>query len=628
MRKKNWIINLWIFFIALSFFWNYYMTTTNTLKLVENKAQSFFTQILVARSWNSAHGAVYVPVTAQTQPNIYLIDSLRDVTTLNGLKLTKINPAYMTRQISEINKAENDLQFHITSLNPIRPANKADDWERKALESFESGKREFLELIDNNSTSQYRYMAPLLIEKSCLKCHAVQGYKLGEIRGGISISFPSKIYNEAESQQLYLLFFVHLLILIVGLWGIYLFFKMSDNFIAIIEQKNIKLKSDSLLLWQSNDELQKLIAEKDKFFSIIAHDLRGPLSSFHGITQLMIEELPYMELTDLQELSVSMEKSATNLYRLLENLLEWAKMQRGLIPYNPKVIQLFPSVKQSTETLVDSIKNKEIKIIYDIPVDIRVIADTNMLQTVIRNLVSNAVKFTPKGGKISLSAKTTADKSVEISVRDTGIGMDQARIDNLFRIDVQTNRIGTEGEPSTGLGLILCKEFIEKHNGKIGVESEEGKGSRFFFTIPGPAEPKEINVPENVVSADLTENLIKDLKILIAEDDETSGILISISARKFGKEIIIVRTGTEAVEACRNNPDIDLILMDVQMPEMDGYEATRQIRQFYTGVIIIAQTAFALEGDKEKALEAGCTDYISKPIRKEQLVDLMEKYFI
>ena len=134
--------------------------------------------------------------------------------------------------------------------------------------------------------------------------------------------------------------------------------------------------------------------------------------------------------------------------------------------------------------MLESAKSKGIEIACNVPVEIEVFADNHILQTVIRNLVSNAVKFTPKGGKISVSAEATSDKGVQISIKDTGIGMSPKMVDNLFRLDVQTNRKGTEGEPSTGLGLMLCKEFVEKHGGKIWVESEEGNGSTFYFTLP------------------------------------------------------------------------------------------------------------------------------------------------
>jgi PAS domain S-box-containing protein len=379
-----------------------------------------------------------------------------------------------------------------------------------------------------------------------------------------------------------------------------------------------------------SEELQKLNTEKDKFFSIIAHDLRSPLSSFIGFTQLMVEELPSMELADLQEMAVSMKKSASNLYRLLENLLEWARMQRGLISFNPGAVHLHSLVSESIEMMAESIKNKGIEIELYISAETRVIADANMLQTIFRNLISNAVKFTPAGGKVSLLAKTSGNKNIEISVRDSGIGMNQDLIDQLFQLNVETSRRGTGGEPSSGLGLLLCREFIEKLGGRLWVESEEGKGSEFRFTLPCPAEPEENTEIPAMVPVDKQESQvnpeISGLKILLAEDDAASEMLISWAVRIFDKDILKVRTGVKAVEACLNNPDIDLILMDIRMPEMDGYEATRQIRKFNPTAVIIAQTAFALEGDREKAIEAGCNDYILKPIKKDELLTLIRRY--
>ena len=376
-----------------------------------------------------------------------------------------------------------------------------------------------------------------------------------------------------------------------------------------------------------NEALQKLNAEKDKFFSIIAHDLRNPFSGFLGLTQIMAEKLSDFTINQAQELAESMRDSASNLYRLLENLLQWSQVQRGTIPFNPEFKKLLTVVNESVAIILESANAKHIEIITMIPDGLTVFADINILQTVIRNLVSNAVKFTPKGGKVSLTAKTNDDNSIEISVQDTGIGVSQKQIENLFRIDVQTSRKGTEGEPGTGLGLLLCKEFVEKHAGRIWVESNEGKGSIFNFTLPFSPGYKEENGSENKVQPIVRKKQISNLKIIIAEDEEDSFRLISIGVQKFAKEIITARTGIEAVEACRNNPDIDLVLMDIQMPDMNGYEATRQIRKFNPDVVIIAQTAFALTGDREKALESGCTDYVSKPIRRDQLMELMEKHF-
>ena len=235
---------------------------------------------------------------------------------------------------------------------------------------------------------------------------------------------------------------------------------------------------------KQNEELINLNATKDKFFSIIAHDLRTPFNSFLGLTQIMAEDLPSLKMSQVQEIAVSMSKSATNLYRLLENLLQWSQIQHGAIPFNPEVVQLGLVADESIDMIQESAKSKGIDITYVIPDNTEVFADSNMLQTIIRNLISNAVKFTPKGGKVNLSAKATNEKTIEISIKDSGIGMNQKLINNLFRLDIKTNRTGTEGEPSSGLGLLLCKEFIEKHGGKIWVESEVGIGSAFYFTLP------------------------------------------------------------------------------------------------------------------------------------------------
>ena len=228
----------------------------------------------------------------------------------------------------------------------------------------------------------------------------------------------------------------------------------------------------------------------------------------------------------------------------------------------------------------------------------------------------------------AISANSASGGSVEISVKDTGIGMSGVLLGDLFRLDVQTSRKGTEREPSTGLGLIICKEFIEKHGGMLWVESEEGKGSTFYFSILSKAEVPARNVKTNRVPDEETKVHTKPLKILIAEDDEISDSLISDIVKKYSHEILHVKTGVQAIAAFLSNPDIDLVLMDINLPQMDGYEATRQIRRFNKDVIIIAQTAYALLGDRQIAIDSGCNDYISKPIAKDELLGLIRKYFI
>lgn len=385
-----------------------------------------------------------------------------------------------------------------------------------------------------------------------------------------------------------------------------------------------KKSEDELQL--KNEELQKLNIQKDKFFSIIAHDLRGPFSGFLDLTEMMAGGISGMTTEEIQRIASVMKNSATNIYHLIGNLLEWSMMQRGITSFNPVSFLLLPKIQESIALPLEAATIKAIVVGYDIAEELQVYADVNMLGGILRNLVTNAVKFTPKGGSILVSAKQTADHQIQISVKDTGIGMSNQMIENLFQLDINTSRKGTEGESSSGLGLIICKDFVEKQNGLLWVESQEGKGTTFHFTLPADSVVKEIKPAANITHAEETVNPDKKLKILIAENDETSEMLISITVKPLSREIITVQNGVEAVETCRNNPDIDLVLMDIQMPEMDGYEATRLIRQFNKKVIIIAQTAYGLAGESDKALEAGCNDYIMKPLNLALLKRLIRKH--
>jgi len=233
-----------------------------------------------------------------------------------------------------------------------------------------------------------------------------------------------------------------------------------------------------------NEQLNAINAEKDKFFSIVAHDLRGPMNGFLGLTGILTEDIENLSLVEITEIATTMRTSAVNIYRLIENLLEWSKMQRGTMNFEPQPIFLKSSLAKSIELMRDTANNKEIELQINIQEYAVVFADLHMLETVIRNLVSNAIKFSYRGGIVNISASKTENKMICVEVQDSGTGMNPDLANKLFKLTENTNRKGTEGEPSSGLGLILCKEFVEKHGGKIWVESVEGKGSSFFFTLP------------------------------------------------------------------------------------------------------------------------------------------------
>jgi ligand-binding sensor domain-containing protein/signal transduction histidine kinase len=277
----------------------------------------------------------------------------------------------------------------------------------------------------------------------------------------------------------------YLFLIIVLIIGIYSYIKYRESKLnhdkQLLQQK---VDEQTCELRAKNEELSVINLEKDKLYSIIAHDLKGPFSSFLGLTQIMADELPGLTMEDIKNFATSLNTSAANLYNLLENLLQWSRMQQSAIPYTPESVAASSIIKEHMSLLTQTALKKEIEIVYEIPDDLFIKVDRYMFQAVIRNIVSNAIKFTHRGGRVTISAREIEGDMVEISVRDNGIGMSSDMVKNLYKIDLLKNRKGTDGEPSTGLGLLICRDFIEKHGGKIVTESEDGKGSVFYFTVP------------------------------------------------------------------------------------------------------------------------------------------------
>jgi len=251
----------------------------------------------------------------------------------------------------------------------------------------------------------------------------------------------------------------------------------------ITERKKVEqaLKENEASLKESNKT-------KDKFFSIIAHDLRAPFNSMLGFAEILNDEFDDFSTEDQKNFIRIIYDNLQNTLKLLDNLLYWSRSQKGTIAYKPEQLNLFLEIKETNELLNQSIKNKSIKFTNKIPLDIFVNADKDMLATIIRNLLSNAIKYTNRFGEITIKTISLPDENqnqfVGISVSDTGVGIPKDMQHSLFDITDNTSTLGTENEKGTGLGLILCKEFVEKHGGKIWVESEVGKGSSFLFTIP------------------------------------------------------------------------------------------------------------------------------------------------
>lgn len=231
-----------------------------------------------------------------------------------------------------------------------------------------------------------------------------------------------------------------------------------------------------------NEDLEQLNATKDKFFSIVAHDLKSPINSFLAISNLLVEHIDHFSMEEIQEMAKDVRNSGDGLVKLLENLLDWARIQMKRCEFAPEQLSLNTVVESIINVLSLNASQKGILLKDKIPPSTDVVADRNMLSTIIRNLVSNAIKFTKEGEEVSISFQQDGDQSL-ISVQDTGTGIKEKDIENLFKLDVTTTSRGTENEKGTGLGLILCKEMVEKHRGDIWVESTLGEGTNFTFSL-------------------------------------------------------------------------------------------------------------------------------------------------
>ncbi|MEW6196378.1 MAG: tetratricopeptide repeat-containing sensor histidine kinase [Bacteroidota bacterium] len=233
----------------------------------------------------------------------------------------------------------------------------------------------------------------------------------------------------------------------------------------------------------ANEKLKELNAVKDTFFRLIAHDLKTPFNAIFGYTEILKED--FSDLSDEEKLSFidDIGKAAKQNYQLLENLLIWSQSQAGRLEFNPERINMKEIISESKDLLIPSAKNKNIVLNVECENDIFIRVDEQMITTVFRNLISNAIKFTHVGGHVTINVGSQSN-GVKISIEDNGIGMDETTVEKLFRIDRIETKNGTQGEKGTGLGLILCKDFVERHNGQIWVESKPGIGSKFIFTLP------------------------------------------------------------------------------------------------------------------------------------------------
>ncbi|MEK7720528.1 MAG: ATP-binding protein [Bacteroidota bacterium] len=388
-----------------------------------------------------------------------------------------------------------------------------------------------------------------------------------------------------------------------------------------------------------NDEKEKRAAEliiakeqaeqsdrlKSAFLANMSHEIRTPMNGILGFAELLKE--PNLSGDEQQEYIKIIEKSGERMLNIINNIVDISKIEAGLMKVDFKDTNINENIEFIYIFFKPQVEEKGMQLFFrnTLPAkEATIRSDREKIYSILTNLVKNAIKYTNEG-TIEFGYIKKGDH-LEFYVKDAGIGIPKERQAAIFERFIQADITDVQARQGAGLGLSIAKAYVEMLGGKIWVESEPDRGSTFYFTLPYYTEQEEKNIVQKIVPVEGAKNLMKNLKILIVEDDETSKKLISITVKEYCKEVIEASTGIEAVEICRKNHDLDIILMDIQMPEMNGHEATRQIRQFNREVAIIAYTAFGLSGDREKAIDAGCNDYISKPIKKAELHAIIQKH--
>jgi len=413
----------------------------------------------------------------------------------------------------------------------------------------------------------------------------------------------------------------------------------GKQYCLTVVQDITERKQAEMALIKAREKAEESDRLKSAFLANMGHEIRTPMNGIMGFSELL--KNPLLSGEEQQTYVRIIEKSGVRMLNIINDLIDISKIESGLMSVSVSAYNINEQSDYLNEFFRPETEGKGLKLSNTNGLDSNkavIRTDKEKLNAVLINLIKNAIKFTEKGSiEFGYSLKPSGDVSdhakIEFFVKDTGMGISPEQRDIIFERFRQGSESLSRNYEGAGLGLSISKSYVEMLGGKIWVESNSDKygrenGSIFYFTIPYNREVIEKSPYKQTYSGTEEESPIKKLKVLIVEDDEASEILLSKEIKSISAEILKALNGVEAVDLCRKNPDLDLVLMDIKMSEMDGYEATRQIRLFNKNVVIIAQTAYAQTGDKDIAEIAGCDGYITKPIIKHELISMITKHFI
>jgi signal transduction histidine kinase len=364
---------------------------------------------------------------------------------------------------------------------------------------------------------------------------------------------------------------------------------------------------------------------KSAFLANMSHEIRTPMNGIMGFAELLKD--PKLTKDEQKNYLAIIEKSGERMLDTINDLIDISRIESKSVEVNFSRFNINDQMNYLYHFFRLETRNKGLQLNFSNFLHDKaalIISDKDKVNAILMNLIKNSIKYTNQG-RIEFGY-FVKDTFLEFYVKDTGVGIQKDRQEAIFERFVQADISTSRPYEGVGLGLSIAKAYVEMLDGQIGVESEEGKGSLFFFKIPYKTMANHIfedKIP--ALQNNNPENILKELTILVAEDDETGRLYMEHLLGEKCRKLLFAKNGIEAVKCYKENEDIDIVLMDMKMPEMDGYSATKKIKEINKHAIIIGQSAFALQGDKEKSIEAGCDGYLTKPLEKVQLLQTIRK---